>query len=83
VSVVPPDDWVVSAEEEVMRGEQRHELDELLSPLSPAERVPLVMAALGYRANEIALVVGCAENAVRTRMCRLRRRLRAEGQDIG
>lgn len=82
VSVAPVEDWVDSAEEQVMRVEQRQELDLLLGALPPAERVPLVMAALGYRANEIAVVVGCAENAVRTRMCRLRKRLRTEELDI-
>jgi RNA polymerase sigma-70 factor (ECF subfamily) len=65
-----------SAEEAVLQGERDSELRTVLARLDPIDQRSLLMAALGYSGAEIGVAVGRSENAVRTRLCRARARLR-------
>lgn len=71
-------DNTASAEDQYVWRESGSELSTLLGRLDPIDRTALLMAAEGYSGAEIARRVGRSENAVRTRMCRARSRLRQE-----
>lgn len=71
-------DHTASAEDQYVWRESGSELSTLLGRLHPIDRTALLMAAEGYSGAEIARRVGRSENAVRTRMCRARSRLRRE-----
>jgi RNA polymerase sigma-70 factor, ECF subfamily len=71
-----------SAEDTYVLREASNELRALLDGLDRRDRTALLMAAQGYRAAEIAAVIGRSENAVRTRMCRARMRLREQLQPL-
>ena len=65
-----PEDVAVSNERDEM-------LHQVLGSLGSVDRQVVVLAAQGYRAEEIAKVIGASGAAARTRLCRARGRLRA------
>jgi RNA polymerase sigma-70 factor, ECF subfamily len=65
-----------SAEEYAVLHEAEQELSSELRRLCWVDRTSVLMAAEGYTRADIAQVVGYSEAAVRTRICRARRRLR-------
>ena len=65
-------------EEQVFRKEVRARLDRALESLSPEQRTVVVLTYFeGYSCREIATIVGCPVDTVKTRMFHARRRLRA------
>jgi RNA polymerase sigma factor (sigma-70 family) len=72
-----------SAEEQWLEVEEGRRLHALLANLDAVDRRSLMMAALGYSGAEIGQAIGRSENAVRTRLCRARSRLRAELEPQG
>lgn len=65
-----------SPDVEVLRREQRTDLDRALGLVASDARVALLLAAQGFDGAEIAIAIGRTEAATRTLMCRSRRRLR-------
>lgn len=63
---------------EVLRREQRSDLDRALAVLGADARVALLLAAQGFDGATIAATIGRTEAATRTLMCRSRLRLRDE-----
>ena len=65
-------------EEHVFRTEVRARLDRALESLSPEQRTVVVLTYFeGYSCREIAGIVGCPVDTVKTRMFHARRRLKA------
>jgi len=65
-------------EEDVFRKEVRARLDRALASLSPEQRTVVVLTYFeGYSCREIAGIVGCPVDTVKTRMFHARRRLKA------
>lgn len=67
----PPDD-------EVLRGETRHEISAALDTLSRDARTALLLAAHGFSGRDIAVTLGRSELATRSLICRARLRLREQ-----
>jgi RNA polymerase sigma-70 factor (ECF subfamily) len=65
-----------SPEDEVLDRERDRVLHDALATLRGDDREIVVMAARGYRPEEIAGVIGKTGQATRTRLCRARGRLR-------
>jgi RNA polymerase sigma-70 factor, ECF subfamily len=65
-----------SPEDEVIAHERDDLLRDALATLAEPDRRVVVLAAQGYRADEIAGIIGCSGEAIRTRLCRARGRLR-------
>jgi RNA polymerase sigma factor (sigma-70 family) len=65
-----------SPEDEMVDRERDQLLREGLGALAGRDREIVVLAANGYRAEEIAGLIGCSPAATRTRLCRARGRLR-------
>jgi RNA polymerase sigma-70 factor, ECF subfamily len=63
-------------EGEVLRREQRHDLDRALAALAPEARAALLLAAQGFDGAAIASMLGRSQAGTRTMMCRARMRLR-------
>src|SRR4051794_24083289 len=70
-------DVAVSPEDEVIAQERDDLLREPLATLDGRDRQVVVLAAQGYRTQEIAGIIGCSGPATRTRLCRARGRLRS------
>jgi RNA polymerase sigma-70 factor (ECF subfamily) len=71
---IAPDD----VEEHVFRKEVRARLNRALESLSPEQRTVVVLTYFeGYSCREIARIVGCPVDTVKTRMFHARRRLKA------
>lgn len=66
-----------SPEDEIVAREGNGLLREGLASLGGTDREIVVLAAQGYRTEEIARIIGCSGVATRTRLCRARGRLRA------
>ena len=66
-----PEDAVVDRERDEM-------LYDALASLAGDDRRIVVLAAQGYRPEEIARMIGCSGAATRTRLCRARGRLRSQ-----
>jgi RNA polymerase sigma-70 factor (ECF subfamily) len=66
-----------SPEDEIVSRETDGLLRQGLAALGCDDREIVVLAAQGYRADEIARLLGCSVVATRTRLCRARGRLRA------
>lgn len=65
-------------EEQIFRKEVRARLDHALESLSPEHRTVVVLTYFeGYSCREIARIVGCPVDTVKTRMFYARRRLKA------
>jgi len=65
-------------EEHVFRNELRAQLEHALESLSPEQRTVVVLTYFeGYSCREIAGIVGCPVDTVKTRMFHARRRLKA------
>lgn len=69
-------DLAPSPEDEVVHRERDLLLHEGLGALAGDDRRIVVLAAHGYRSQEIAAMIGCSDAATRTRLCRARGRLR-------
>ena len=67
-----------SPEDAVIDRERDDVLHEALAALDGDDRRIVVLAAQGYRPEEIAPMIGCSGAATRTRLCRARGRLRAQ-----
>jgi RNA polymerase sigma-70 factor (ECF subfamily) len=65
-----------SPEDEVLRHERDAVLREGLASLRADDRSIVLLAADGYRPEEIALMIGRSGQVTRTRLCRARGRLR-------
>jgi RNA polymerase sigma-70 factor (ECF subfamily) len=65
-----PEDTVIARERDEM-------LSDALASLASSDRRIVMLAAHGYRPEEIARMIGCSGPAARTRLCRARGRLRA------
>jgi len=79
-SVLDPDECRApdDLEEHVFRREVRVRLDRALESLSPEQRTVVVLTYYeGYSCREIARIVGCPVDTVKTRMFHARRRLKA------
>jgi RNA polymerase sigma factor (sigma-70 family) len=70
-------DVAPSPEDEILTREGHGLLHEGLASLGGNDREIVVLAAQGYRIDEIAGIIGCSGVATRTRLCRARGRLRA------
>jgi RNA polymerase sigma-70 factor, ECF subfamily len=70
-------DSIQSAEELYVQRESDRFVSALLADVDPIDRMCLLMAAEGYGSAEIARAVASTDGAVRTRLHRVRRRLRA------
>ncbi len=66
-----------SPEDEVLDRERDLLLHDALGTLQPDDREIVVLAARGYRPEEIATMIGKSGPATRTRLCRARGRLRS------
>ena len=66
-----------SPEEAVIDRERDELLCDALASLGVDDREIVVLAAQGYRPEEIARMIGCSGAATRTRLCRARGRLRS------
>jgi RNA polymerase sigma-70 factor (ECF subfamily) len=69
-------DVAASPEDEVIAHERDDLLRDVLATLTEPDRRVVVLAAQGYRTDEIAGIIGCSGEAIRTRLCRARGRLR-------
>jgi RNA polymerase sigma-70 factor (ECF subfamily) len=69
-------DVAPSPEDEVVGRERDRVLREVLASLSADDRRIVVLAAQGYRSEEIGELTGRSSQATRTRLCRARGRLR-------
>ena len=69
---------VRSPEDEVLDRERDGLLHDALASLAGGDREIVVLAAHGYRPEEIAGIIGKSGAATRTRLCRARGRLRAQ-----
>jgi len=72
-----------SPEDEIVDRERDQMLHDGLKALPGRDREIVVLAAQGYRAEEIAGLIGCSQAATRTRLCRARGRLRAGLESAG
>lgn len=72
-----------SPEDEVVGRERDRVLHEVLGSLSADDRRVVVLAAQGYRSEEIGELTGRSSQATRTRLCRARGRLRARLESAG
>lgn len=70
-------DLAASPEDEVIARERDELLHVALATLEGHDRQVVVLAAQGYRTQEIAGIIGCSGPATRTRLCRARGRLRS------
>ena len=75
---LPETDHLPSTEDTVIRRERNHEIRTALDGVRPFERDAIVLAAQGYRADEIGDRLGRSALATRTLMCRARGRLRTD-----
>ena len=66
-----------SPEDAVIARERDEICAEALASLTGDDRRIVMLAATGYRPEEIARMVGCSGPATRTRLCRARGRLRS------
>jgi RNA polymerase sigma factor (sigma-70 family) len=69
-------DVAASPEDEVIANERDDLLRHTLATLDGRDQQVVVLAAQGYRTEEIAGIIGCSGPATRTRLCRARGRLR-------
>jgi RNA polymerase sigma-70 factor (ECF subfamily) len=76
-------DDVRSPEEEVLDRERDGVLHDALGALADSDREIVVLAARGYRPEEIAGIIGRSGPATRTRLCRARGRLRSRLEVAG
>jgi RNA polymerase sigma factor (sigma-70 family) len=74
---------VASPEDEILIRERDQTLRAGLGSLADGDRRIVVLAAQGYRPEEIAGLIGCSHAATRTRLCRARGRLRARLEQAG
>lgn len=70
-------DVAPSPEDEIVTRERDQMLRDGLGSLAGRDREVVVLAARGYRSEEIAGLIGCSPAATRTRLCRARGRLRS------
>jgi RNA polymerase sigma-70 factor (ECF subfamily) len=70
-------DVAASPEDEVIAHERDDLLRDAVATLAGRDRQIVILAAQGYRTEEIAGIIGCSGQATRTRLCRARGRLRS------
>jgi RNA polymerase sigma factor (sigma-70 family) len=76
-------DVAASPEDEAIAHERDDLLRDVLATLAGRDRQIVILAAQGYRTEEIAGIIGCSGQATRTRLCRARGRLRTRLQLAG
>ena len=76
-------DVAPSPEDEVVGRERDEAVRAALATLGGPDRTIVVMAARGYRPEEIAGIIGKSGQATRTRLCRARSRLRSRLEVAG
>jgi len=76
-------DVAASPEDEVIAHERDTLLHDALATLAGPDRQIVVLAAQGYRPQEIAGIIGCSGEATRARLCRARGRLRTRLESAG
>jgi RNA polymerase sigma-70 factor (ECF subfamily) len=76
-------DVAPSPEDEVITHERDTLLHDALAALAGTDRQVVVLAAQGYRPQEIAGIIGCSGEATRARLCRARGRLRTRLESAG
>jgi RNA polymerase sigma-70 factor (ECF subfamily) len=69
-------DVAASPEDEAIAHERDDLLRDALATLAGRDRQIVILAAQGYKTEEIAAIIGCTGQATRTRLCRARGRLR-------
>jgi RNA polymerase sigma-70 factor, ECF subfamily len=72
-----------SPEDAAVERERDEVLYDALAMLAGTDRRIVVLAAQGYRPEEIAPMIGCSGPATRTRLCRARGRLRSHLALVG
>lgn len=72
-----------SPEDEIVTRERDMMVRDGLASLGGRDREIVVLAARGYRSEEIARIIGCTGAATRTRLCRARGRLRTSLELVG
>jgi len=72
-----------SPEDAVIDRERDELLYDAVASLGMDDRRIVVLAAQGYRPEEIATIIGCSGGATRTRLCRARGRLRSHLALVG
>ena len=78
------DRGVAGSPEDVVIDRERDELlYDAVAQLGVDDRQIVVLAAQGYRPEEIAGLIGCSGAATRTRLCRARGRLRSQLALVG
>jgi RNA polymerase sigma-70 factor (ECF subfamily) len=82
VEALSSSEHVRSTEDAAMERERHALVRDALSSVRPFERRAMVLAAEGYRANEIGDLLGRTAVATRTLLCRARGQLRAQLQDF-
>jgi RNA polymerase sigma-70 factor (ECF subfamily) len=76
-------DLASSPEDEVLERERDRVVHDALATLAGHDRQIVVMAARGYRPEEIAGIIGKSGQATRTQLCRARSRLRSRLEMAG
>lgn len=76
-------DVAPSPEDEIVRRERDHTVRTAVASLGGVDGKIVMLAAQGYRTEEIARIIGCSGPAIRTRLCRARGRLRARLEFAG
>jgi len=76
-------DVAPSPEDEVIGRERDEAVRDALATLGSPDRAIVVMAARGYRPEEIAGIIGKSGQATRTQLCRARSRLRSRLEVAG
>lgn len=76
IAVTASDDPRSNPEQAVTAAELRHQIDDGIDQLSDDHRAVMMLTAMGYSYLEIATIVDCPANTIKTRMFYARKNLR-------